>query len=171
MSRTGNSYGDSMKKLISVILMICSLCLVTSYNCGSDRQKAEHTYSLLGFTVSYNYPNGYNAVSSDDDPNMGIYADGIEDKLDWSISMSVVNMNHLEFEDYKGELSKMTSDIKQNDGVWTFIYKEPQERTVILKWLECGKLLTLLPANDFNYDDALEIVRTFEIDVWGEDVR
>lgn len=102
---------------------------------------------------------------------MGIYADGIEDKLDWSISMSVVNMNHLEFEDYKGELSKMTSDIKQNDGVWTFIYKEPQERTVILKWLECGKLLTLLPANDFNYDDALEIVRTFEIDVWGEDVR
>ena len=160
-----------MKKLLSVILTICSLCLVTSCNSGSDWQKAEHTYSLLGFTVSYNYPNGYTAVSSDDDPYMCIYADGIEDKLDWSISMSVVNMNHLEFEDYKGELSKTTSDIKQNDGVWTFIYKEPQERTVILKWFECGKLLTLLPANDFNYDDALEIVRTFEIDVWGEDVR
>lgn len=156
-----------MKKLISVILTICSLCLVTSCNSDSDWLKAEHTYSLLGFTVSYNYPNGYNAVSSDDDPYMCIYADGIEDKLDWSISMSVVNMNHLEFEDYKGELSKTTSDIKQNDGVWTFIYKEPQERTVILKWFECGKLLTLLPANDFNYYDALEIVRTFEIDVWG----
>ena len=51
-----------MKKLISVILMICSLCLVTSCNSGSDWQKAEHTYLLLGFTVSYNYPNGYNAV-------------------------------------------------------------------------------------------------------------
>lgn len=62
MSRTSNSYGDNMKKHISAILMICSLCLVISCNSGSDWQKAEHTYSLLGFTVSYNYPNGYNAV-------------------------------------------------------------------------------------------------------------
>lgn len=102
---------------------------------------------------------------------MCIYADGIEDKLDWSALISFTDMNYLEFEDYKGDAAKTTSDIKQNDGIWTFIYKEPQERTVILKGFECGKLLTLLPANDFNYYDALEIVRTFEIDVWGEDVR
>ena len=160
-----------MKKLISVILMICSLCLVTSCNSDSDWQKAEHTYSLLGFTVSYNYPNGCNAVSSDDDPDICIYADGIEDKLDWSISMSVRNMNFSQFEDYKGEVSKTTSDIKQKDDIWTFVYEEPQERTVILKWFECGKLLTLLPANDFNYNDAFEVAKTFEIDVWGEDIR
>ena len=160
-----------MKKLISVILVICSLCLVTSCNSDSDWLKAEHTYSLLGFTVSYNYPDGYNAVSSDDDPAICIYADGIEDKLDWSIFMSVTDLNYLEFEDYKGDAAKTANDIKQKDGVWAFIYKEPQERTVMLKWFECGKLLTLLPASDFNYDDALEIVRTFEIDVWGEDVR
>ena len=54
-----------MKKLISVILTICSLCLVTSCNSDSDWLKAEHTYSLLGFTVSYNYPNGYNAVGDE----------------------------------------------------------------------------------------------------------
>lgn len=160
-----------MKKLISVILMICSLCLVTSCNSDSDWLKAEHTYSLLGFTVSYNYPNGHYAVSSDDDPNICIYADGIEDKLDWSALISVTDMNYFEFEDYKGDAAKTASDIKQKDNIWTFVYEEPQERTVILKWFECGKLLTLLPANDFNYDDALEIVRTFEIDVWGEDVR
>ena len=52
-----------------------------------------------------------------------------------------------------------------------FLQNKITIRSLILKWLECGKLLTLLPANDFNYDDALEIVRTFEIDVWGEDVR
>lgn len=35
-----------MKKHISAILMICSLCLVTSCNSGSDWQKAEHTPTL-----------------------------------------------------------------------------------------------------------------------------
>ena len=160
-----------MKKLISLVLIICALFALISCNSNSEWQKAEHTYSQLGFTVSYNYPNGCNAVSSDDDPDICIYADGIEDKLDWSISMSVRNMNFSQFEDYKGEVSKTTSDIKQKDDIWTFVYEEPQERTVILKWFECGKLLTLLPASDFNYDDALEIVRTFEIDVWGEDIR
>ena len=160
-----------MKKLISLVLIICALYIHTSCNSNPEWQKAEHTYSQLGFTVSYNYPNGCNAVSSDDDPDICIYADGIEDKLDWSISMSVRNMNFSQFEDYKGEVSKTTSDIKQKDDIWTFVYEEPQERTVILKWFECGKLLTLLPANDFNYNDAFEVAKTFEIDVWGEDIR
>lgn len=160
-----------MKKLISLVLIICTLFLLTSCNSNSEWKKAEHTYSQLGFTVSYNYPNGGNAVSSDDDPDICIYADGIEDKLDWSISMSVRNMNFSQFENYKGEVSKTTSDIKQKDDIWTFVYEEPQERTVILKWFECGKLLTLLPANDFNYNDAFEVAKTFEIDVWGEDIR
>lgn len=154
-----------MKKFILVALMICSLFLLTSCNSNSDWQKAEHTYSQLGFTVSYNYPNGCNAVSSDDAPDMCIYVDGIEDKLDWSISMSVRNMSFSNFEDYKGEASKTASDIKQRDGIWTFIYKEPQERTVILKWFECGKLLVLLKANDFNYDNAFAIASSFEIDI------
>ena len=160
-----------MKKLISLVLIICALFALISCNSNSEWQKAEHTYSQLGFTVSYNYPYGCNAVSSDDDPSICIYKDGIDDKLDWSISMSVVNMNHLEFEDYKGNAAKTASDIKQKNGIWSFIYTEPQERTIMLKWFECGKLLTLLPANDFDYDDALEIARTFEIDVWGEDIR
>ncbi len=160
-----------MRKLISLVLIICTLFVLTSCNNDSYWQQAEHTYSQLGFTVSYNYPNCCNAVSSDDDPDICIYADGIEDKLDWSISMSVRNMNFSQFEDYKGEVSKTASDIKQKDDIWTFVYEEPQERTVILRWFECGKLLTLLPANDFNYDDAFEIAKTFEIDVWGEDIR
>lgn len=151
--------------------MIGSLVLLTSCNSESDWQKAEHTYSELGFTVSYKYPRGCNAVSLDDDPDMCIYVDGIEDKLDWSISMSVRDMNFSQFEDYKGEVSKTASDIKQKDGIWTFIYEEPQERTVMLRWYECGKLLTLLPANDFDYYDALETARTFEIDILGEDLR
>ena len=160
-----------MKKLISLVLIICALFALISCNSNSEWQKAEHTYSQLGFSVSYNYPNGCNAVSSDDDPSICIYKDGIDDKLDWSISMSVVNMNHLEFEDYKGNAAKTASDIKQKNGIWSFIYTEPQERTIMLKWFECGKLLTLLPANDFDYDDALEIARTFEIHVWGDYIR
>lgn len=160
-----------MKKLFSVIIMICLLVLLTSCNSGSEWQKAEHTYSLLGFTVSYKYPQGNTVISSDDDPAICIYADGIEDKLDWSVLISVDDMNYSEFEDYKGNAAKTASDISQNDGIWTFIYKEPQERTVLLKWFKCGKLLILRKANDFNYDDALKIVRSFEIDVWGEDIR
>lgn len=160
-----------MKKLLLVVLMICSLVLLTSCNSDPEWQKAEHTYSELGFTVSYKYPNGCNAVSSDDDPDMCIYVDGIEDKLDWSISMRVRDMDFSQFGDYKGELSKTASDIEQKDGIWTFIYEEPQERTVMLRWFECGKLLILLPANDFDYYDAFETARTFEIDVWGEDSR
>lgn len=160
-----------MKKFLLVVLTICSLVLLTSCNSGSEWQKAEQTYSLLGFTVSYKYPQGNTVISSDDDPAICIYADGIEDKPDWSVLIRVNDMNYLEFEDYKGNAAKTASDISQNDGVWTFIYKEPQERTILLKWFECGKLLTLLSANDFDYDDALEIARTFEINVWGEDVR
>ena len=111
-----------MKKLISVILTICSLCLVTSCNSDSDWLKAEHTYSLLGFTVSYNYPNGYNAVSSDDDPNICIYADGIENKLDWSALISVTDMNYLEFEDYNSLVSLMFRQkllLKAKDNIGT----------------------------------------------------
>lgn len=160
-----------MNKLVSVIITICSLVLLTSCNSESDWQKAEHTYSQLGFTVSYKYPQGSTAVSSDDDPSMCIYAEGIEDKQDWSIFMSVTDMNYLEFEDYKGEASKTASDISQKDGIWTFIYKEPQERTILLKWFECGKLLIIRSANDFDYDNALEIARTFDINVWGNDIR
>lgn len=160
-----------MKKPISILLAIYLFVLLTSCKSASDWQKAEYAYSQLGFGVSYKYPKGCNSVSSDDDPDMCIYADGIEDKLDWSISMSVVNINHLEFEDYKGNAAKTASDIKQKDNIWTFVYKEPQERTIMLKWFECGKLLILQKANDFDYDDALEIARTFEIDVWGEDIR
>ena len=160
-----------MKKPILILLTICLFVLLTSCKSVSNWQQAEHTYSQLSFTVSYNYPYGCNAISSDDDPSICIYKDGIDDKLDWSISMSVVNMNSLEFEDYKGDAAKTASDIKQKDGIWSFIYKEPQERTIMLKYFECGKLLTLLPANDFNYDDAFEIAKTFEIDVWGEDIR
>ncbi len=160
-----------MKKLISLLLTICLLILLTSCKSLSDWKKSEHTYSQLGFTVSYEHPQGSSAISSDDDPSICIYRDGTDDKLDWSISMSVVNMNHLEFEDYKGNVAKTASDIKQKDDIWTFVYEEPQERIVILRWFECGKLLTLLPANDFNYDDAFEVAKTFEIDVWGEDIR
>ena len=160
-----------MKKLISLLLTICFFVLLTSCKSDSDWQKAEHTYSQLGFSVSYKYPKRYNAVSSDDDANMCIYADCIEDKLDWSISMSVSDMNFSNFEDYKGEVSKTASDIKQKDGIWIFVYKEPTDGTVILKWFECGKLLILQKANDFNYDDAFEVAKTFEIDVWGEDSR
>ncbi len=159
-----------MKKLLSISLIL-SLFLLTSCNSNSERQKAEHTYSQLGFTVSYNYPYGCNAISSDDDPSICIYKDGIDDKLDWSISMSVVNMNHLEFEDYKGNAAKTASDIKQKDGIWSFIYKEPQERTIMLKYFECGKLLILQKANDFDYDNAFDVAKTFEIDVWSEDIR
>ena len=160
-----------MKKLLSVVLTICLSVLLTSCNSESDWQKAEQTYSQLGFTVSYKYPQGSTAVSSDDDPSMCIYAEGIEDKQDWSILMSVTDMNYLEFEDYKGNAAKTASEIKQKDGIWTFIYKEPQERTILLKWFECGKLLIIRSANDFDYDNALEIARTFEINVWGEDIR
>lgn len=160
-----------MKKVLSVVLAICLLGLLTSCNGTSDWRQAEHTYSLLGFTVSYKYPKDSNAISSDDDPDICIYKDGIEDKLDWSVSMSVTDMNDLEFSDYKGEASKAASDIWQKDGIWTFVYKVPQERTILLKWFECGKLLTLLPANDFHYDDVFEIAKTFEINVWGEDIR
>lgn len=160
-----------MKKFLLVVLTIYSLVVLTCCNSEYGWQKAEHTYSQLGFTVSYKYPQGNTAVSSDDDPSICIYADDIEDKLDWSVLMSVNGMNYLEFEDYKGNAAKTASDISQNDSVWTFIYKEPQERTILLKWFECGKLLILRKANDFNYDDALEIVRSFEIDVWGEDIR
>lgn len=159
-----------MKKLLSISLIL-SLLLLTSCSSNSELQKAEHTYSQLGFTVSYNYPNGCNAVSSDDDPSICIYKDGIDDKLDWSISMSVVNMNSLEFEDYKGDAAKTASDIKQKDGIWSFIYTEPQERTIMLKYFECGKLLILQKANDFDYDNAFDVAKTFEIDVWGEDIR
>ena len=159
-----------MKKLLSISLIL-SLFLLTSCNSNSEWQKAEHTYSQLGFTVSYNYPYGCNAVSSDDDPSICIYKDGIDDKLDWSISMSVVNMNSLEFEDYKGNAAKTASDIKQKDGIFSFIYKEPQERTIMLKYFECGKLLILQKANDFDYDNAFDVAKTFEIDVWGEDIR
>ena len=154
-----------MKKLISLVLIICTLFLLTSCNSTSAWQKAEHTYSQLGFTVSYNYPYGCNAVSSDDDPSICIYKDGIDDKLDWSISMSVVNMNSLEFEDYKGDAAKTASDLKQKDGIFSFIYKEPQERTIMLKYFECGKLLILQKANDFDYDNAFNVAKTFEIDV------
>ena len=101
-----------MKKAISILIAICLLVVLTSCKSVSDWQKAEHTYSQLGFTVSYNYPNGYNAVTSDDDPYMCIYADGIEDKLDWSALISFTDMNYLEFEDYKGDAAKTTSDIK-----------------------------------------------------------
>ena len=160
-----------MKKLISLVLIICALFALISCNSNSEWQKAEHTYSQLGFTVSYNYPYGCNAVSSDDDPSICIYKDGIDDKLDWSISMSVVNMNSLEFEDYKGDAAKTASDIKQKDGIFSFIYKEPQERTIMLKYFECGKLLILQKANNFDYDNAFDVAKTFEIDVWGEDIR
>ena len=154
-----------MKKLISLVLIICALFALISCNSNSEWQKAEHTYSQLGFSVSYNYPNGCNAVSSDDDPSICIYKDGIDDKLDWSISMSVVNMNSLEFEDYKGDAAKTASDLKQKDGIFSFIYKEPQERTIMLKYFECGKLLILQKANDFDYDNAFNVAKTFEIDV------
>ena len=159
-----------MKKLLSISLIL-SLFLLTSCNNNSRWQKAEHTYSQLGFSVNYNYPNGYNAITSDDDPSICIYKDDIDDKLDWSISMSVVNMNHLEFEDYKGNAAKTASDIKQKDGIFSFIYKEPQERTIMLKYFECGKLLILQKANDFDYDNAFNVAKIFEIDVWGEDIR
>lgn len=160
-----------MKKPISLLLAICFFVLFTSCKSVSDWQKAEHTYSQLGFTVSYNYPNGCNAVSSDDDPSICIYKDGIDDKLDWDLSMLVVDMNHLEFEDYKGNVAKTASNIKQKDGIWVFIYKEPQERTIMLKYFECGKLLILQKANDFDYDNVFNVAKTFEIDVWGEDIR
>ena len=160
-----------MKKLISLVLIICALFALISCNSNSEWQKAEHTYSQLGFSVSYEHPRGSSAISSDDDPIICIYKDGIDDKLDWSISMSVVNMNSLEFEDYKGDAAKTASDIKQKDGIWSFIYTEPQERTIMLKYFECGKLLIIRSANDFDYDNALEIARTFEINVWGGDIR
>lgn len=160
-----------MKKLISLVLIICALFALISCNSNSEWQKAEHTYSLLGFSVSYEHPRGSSAISSDDDPSICIYKDGIDDKLDWSISMSVVNMNNLEFEDYKGDAAKTASDIKQKDGIWTFVYKEPQERTIMLKYFECGKLLILQKAIDFDYDNAFNVAKTFEINVWGEDIR
>lgn len=159
-----------MKKLL-IISLLLSLFLLTSCNNNSKWQKAEHTYSQLGFSVSYEHPCESSAVSSDDDPSICIYKDGIDDKLDWSISMSVVNMNHLELEDYKGNAAKTASDIKQKDEIWTFIYKEPQEQTIMLKYFECGKLLILQKANDFDYDITFNIAKTFEIDVWGEDIR
>lgn len=59
-----------MKKLISLLLTICFFVLLTSCKSDSDWQKAEHTYSQLGFSVSYKYPKGCNSISSDDDPNM-----------------------------------------------------------------------------------------------------
>ena len=34
-----------------------------------------------------------------------------------------------------------------------------------------GKLLILQKANDFDYDNAFDVAKTFEIDVWGEDIR
>ena len=154
-----------MKKPILILLTICLFVLLTSCKSVSNWQQAEHTYSQLSFTVSYNYPYGCNAISSDHDPSICIYKDGIDDKLDWSISMSVVNMNSLEFEDYKGDAAKTASDLKQKDGIFSFIYKEPQERTIMLKYFECGKLLILQKANDFDYDNAFNVAKTFEIDV------
>ena len=41
----------------------------------------------------------------------------------------------------------------------------------MLKYFECGKLLILQKANDFDYDNAFNVAKTFEIDVWGEDMR
>ena len=160
-----------MKKLLLVVLIICSMVLLTSCNNQADWQKAEHTYSLLGFTVNYDYPDGFNAVTSDDDPAICIYDDGIEDMLDWAVILEVSDKNHLEFNEFKGMCAESASNINQKDGLWIFEYKEPYDRLIILKWFECGKLLILQKANDFNYEDAFEIARTFEIDVWGEDAR
>ena len=91
----------------TILFFILSLCSCTENN---ELQTAEHTYSQLGFSVSYKFPKGYSAVSSDDDPDVCIYAEDIQNKLDWSILMSVRDMNYLDFEDYKGEAAKKKFD-------------------------------------------------------------
>ncbi|MBO5019389.1 MAG: hypothetical protein J6D52_01855 [Clostridia bacterium] len=160
-----------MKRLILVVLMIFSLVLLTSCNNQSDWQKAEHTFSQLGVKVSYKYPYVYKIKTWEENLSIGIFEEPVNNTLDWSITMDISDLNYVEFEDFKGAISKTASDIKQKDGIWTFIYNQPQEGTVILKRFECGKLLVLQKANDFNYDDAFEIAKTFDINVLGEDIR
>lgn len=116
-----------------------------------------------GYSVSYNYPKGYYAVSSDDEPPILIYADGNDDKSDWSVLLTVSDMSSVEFEDYKENAAKSASDITQNDGIWTFVYEEPQQRTVMMKWFESGKTLVLHMANNFVVKDAFDIANSFEI--------
>ncbi len=149
-------------KRLSAFALLLSVLLLSS--CGDVKaQTAKHTYSQLGYTVSYDYPEGYYAVSSDEEPPILLYADGNEDKSDWSVLIRVNDMSSSEFEDYKGNAAKTASDITQNDGIWTFVYKEPSEQTVMMKWFESGKMLVLHKANDFDINDAFDIANSFEI--------
>lgn len=156
------SFGNLKSVSISAFVLLLSVLLLSS--CGdATLQTEKHTYSQLGYTVSYDYPEGYYAVSSDDEPPILIYADGNDDKSDWSVLIRVSDMNSSEFEEYKGNAAKTASDITQNDDVWTFVYKEPSEQTVMMKWFESGELLVLHKANDFDMNDAFGIANSFEI--------
>lgn len=150
-----------MKKIPLIILLLSALLLSSCDD--AKQQTAKHTYSELGYSVSYNYPEGYYAVSSDEATPILIYADGNEEKSDWSVLLTVSDMSSVEFEDYKGNAAKSANDITRNDGIWTFVYEEPQQRTVMMKWFESGKTLVLHTANDFDVKDAFDIANSFEI--------
>lgn len=72
-------------------------------------------------------------------------------------------MSSVEFEDYKGNAAKSANDITRNDGIGTFVYEEPQQRTVMMKWFESEKTLVLHTANDFDVKDVFDIANSFEI--------
>lgn len=160
-----------MKKLISIVLGLALLLSFTA--CAKDKSNwktAKHTYSLLGFSVEYSYPDGLEAISSDDDSTFML----LEDKSNtsnWSLLVDINAMSYLEFCDYKGECAKSANDILQENDIWIFKYTEPYQRTVMLKWFECGKTLIVNKSNDFDLNDAIKVVESLSIDVFGEDVR
>ena len=160
-----------MKKLISIALIFTLLLSLTA--CTKDKadwKTAKHTYSLLGFSVEYSYPNWLEAISSDDDSTFMLLEDETNTS-NWSLLFNINEMSYLEFNDYKGEGAKSANDILQENDIWIFKYTEPYQRTVMLKWFECGKTLIVNKSTDFDLNDAIKVVESLSIDVFGEDVR
>ena len=160
-----------MKKLLYatvVFMLIISLC-----SCGEDSkmQTAKHTYSMLGFSVSYKYPNGFMSVSSDDDPTVLIYPDGSENNLDWSVMLNVWDMDTEAFKDYKNSAPQTATTTSEKDGILIYTFEKPSKQTVLMKTLGSERVLRVITSNDFDVNNALKIAESFAIDVWGEDIR
>lgn len=158
-----------MKKMSSIFLIL-TLFLTACGGGKAEWKTAKQTYSLLGFSVEYSYPYGYETLSSDDDAVFMILKDK-SNTSDWSLLVDINDMYYTDFCDYKGECAESAADISKTKEVWILKYTEPYEQTVMLKWFECGKMLIVNKANDFELEKALEVADSIKIDVFGNDVR